>query len=414
MSLILSGRNFKLNGGSTPPIVTDSIVYPPEVQFTNIVPVAMSMPGYLVKTEDTSYPVINGIRHYLMLVTDETAWGKAAGSSIRAHYSKTGLFNCDRTRCIIDGKLLDCSNMIFNVIGNVDNDGTNMQWDGNDPDLYWNVNGGKIICMRASTNTTVSEVNLTALGWSSVTKGASEGCMDNNNRYMPLQGTLSGIGTCGYYDLQTSTLVTRPNTFFGGTPDWITISQSGLYVIQRSSGGTMQNKQYDLNFNFLNNLGYGSHEDTGYNFFGQECLVQHIYIGWKSFDNFVFNSGYVPNDPNSCEVDQFRTSWNTQWNNGEAMGSHTTARNIQRPGWYYSASANGYRELYAIKADNGRHETMRANRFGFAREAPGTVQDYTNHEPKVCCSMDGKIMSCPSNWGSPTQGHTYMFWCEQT
>lgn len=386
-----------------PPLVE---LYPPDVNFTNVVPLARAMPPYRIPVEEKSYGVLpdNKMLEYIR-VTDEVAFKKA---NPRHHYSKTQPWNCDETRALVSGHLLDATNN-YQIIRTVSNLGTNFEWSKTDNDKVYSCNNTAFFILRPSTNATLFTRNFQLEGWTRMSKGNSEGNMDNLDRYVPMIGTNATGEHCGYYDVTTDTLHMKPMTFYlpgGGRVDACTVTPSGsglaVTVVDELDTG-YQCGLYSLpglNFikDFLPQGKTASHKDFGFHQDGEEVMVHWNPLAYRRISNPLLTNVKL-------------TNWNAQFNKGVPMAGHTNARNYLRPGWFYVSNTNhaGNRELFGVKLDNGVDASTIVERFGFAPIAsplPVGMNPY-DVETKGVASPSGKMMMWNTCW--PGQETIYAY-----
>lgn len=278
-------------------------------------------------------------------------------------YAKTQVWNADQTLFRLRSwKILDATTFqeLQSLSGNI----YPSYWSNTNPDLIWNFNeNGDVKKHFISTNTTTTVANIA--GYEFVQLGPGEGNIDKNDHYVALVGKkINGDLDVIIFDLQTLQIA-HTKTFTGawgngglGFPeyiDWISVSQSGDYVvIMWNHNTTSSNNPYMENgnahygvevFNTLDMqyqnriITYGNHGDLGYAQDGDEVLVQ--------FYGLSNGTIYMHKLDGSGS-----TALNTHADFGVA--GHISCRNINRPGWAYVTHSLPAQsgQIVAVKLDD--------------------------------------------------------------
>ena len=331
--------------------------YPNDVQYQSIAPPATpAMPGYGQSVIDNSVPTpikITRITEY-----------QAQWDWYPIHeYAKTQVWNADQTKY----KMMSWK--IYNATTYAEEQELSgmypSYWSNTNPDLIWSFReNGDIKKHIVSTNTTQTVANIP--GYEIIKLGPGEGNIDKNDHYVALVGKkANGDLDVIVFDLQTLSIVhteTFTNAWVTGGDnfpdyiDWVSISQSGDYVVILWSNPTGTTNWY-LDQNNVNHYGVevydratmqyqsriadaGNHGDLGYAVDGDEVFVQY-----KAGQSGIF-------------MQKLNGTGETQVNNTPEItaSGHISCRNINRPGWAYitqATSANSSsKQIVAVKLDN--------------------------------------------------------------
>jgi len=163
--------------------------------------------------------------------------------------------------------------------------------------------------------------------------------------------------------------------------DWVSVSQSGKYVLINTPKAMYR---YDINFENRVKLqlewkgkkySQGGHGDVCFDVNNQELFVQNIGgLGVYSFNLDKPNEDGIPllNSPYG--------------------GGHVSCRNTKRPGWaYVTREEEGYRDVFALKLDGTSKESVQI--FTQTHKKEGY------HETYGAPSPDGKLVIFNSHWG---------------
>ena len=233
-----------------------------------------------------------------------------------------------------------------------------------------------------------------------VKMGPYEGNIDNNDRYVVL--TLKKPNDSQVYimlydilhDKRKWTKKLSDKIWKSDNPtfDWISISQSGKYILVNyayKEGGVYLYDgltRYDINFHNGVELKYatnkpsqGAHGDVGYDINGHEVFVAFV-AGW----------GVVSYDlDNPHQIAKSLT-------NSPYGGGHVSCRNTDRPGWcYVTTKSEGNKRVFALKID-GTRETVQ--NFSQTHNRGSYPENYGAPSP------DGTKVIFNSHWDSGSIG----------
>ncbi len=323
-----------------------------------------ALPAYGESVIDNSLPSaieitrVTQIFNYVDANGDPQVWYPNHG------YSKDQVWNADQTLYKISAwKVFNATN--FEETQSL----SNMYpayWSNTNPDLIWSFReDGAIKKHFISTNTTETVANIA--GYESIKLGPGEGNIDKNDHFVALVGKkANGDLDIIIFDLQTLQ-VTHTKTLVGAWDDgganfpkyidWVSISQSGDYVVIMWNHNTSSvNNPFTENGNshygvevyntadvqYQNRIvSYGNHGDLGYAVDGSEVLVQFYgnYGGGKLYMHKL--DGSASNIVLSTHTDF-------------GVAGHVSCRNINRPGWAYVthslAAQSG--QIVAVKLDD--------------------------------------------------------------
>ena len=164
--------------------------------------------------------------------------------------------------------------------------------------------------------------------------------------------------------------------------DWVSVSQSGKYVLINTPEAMYR---YDINFENRVKLklewegkkhSLGGHGDLCFDINHQEIFVQNVRgLGVYSFKL---------EKPHEDGIRLLNSPYG---------GGHVSCRNIKRPGWaYVTREKEGYRKVFALKLDGTSKETVQV----FTQ----THKKENYHETYGAPSPDGKLVIFNSHWGT--------------
>ncbi len=340
--------------------------FPVDGQYQSIAPpTTPAMPNYgqTVIDNSVSSPIeitrITEVYNYIDGDGDPQVWYPTHG------YSKTQIWNADQTLYKISSwKVYDATTYqeeqsLSSLYPSY--------WSNTDADIIWSFRDDGIIKKyTVSTNTTQTVANIA--GYEYIKLGPGEGNIDKNDHYVALVGKkTNGDLDVIIFDLQTSQIVhtkTFPNAWDDGADyapkyiDWVSISQSGDYVVIMWNHSTATDNGVDqyiengnlhygvevyntLDMQFQNRIiRFGNHGDLGYAVDGSEVLVQ-------------FYGEYGGGTLYMHKLDGFGSTVLTT-NADFGVNGHISCRNLNRPGWAYIthslASETG--QVIAVKLDD--------------------------------------------------------------
>jgi hypothetical protein len=384
--------------------------YPPDTTATTLaaVPTAPALPGYLTPIAEP-----NGFGTQITRIADQTAFGTAS-TVVRHHYSKTQPWNSDGTRIMLSAALhpmLDGSYAIVRSSNTFTPSYT--RWSCTDPNVLYKPDAGnewRKITINPSNTTQTTTTLRTFTGYKNLVMGPNEANLSIDDRYVALSGQKTSGSPNGdadmwviVYDIPND-VIRSVTPFYNkyGMTDWVSMSQSGAYVVIRwsaSGSGTNQGVEaYTLPSTTGDPLVFGrqltpdgSHADLGYDAAGNEVYVCADFV----------NSG--------VSVSSYRLDTGarvTQLSDGGVkapfQAAHISCRNYKRPGWAYvgTQQANTLpppnpletdKELFAVKLDG----SGTVERFGW------TYNNYYNYnsEAHLVPNPDGTKVMFASNWG---------------
>ena len=335
--------------------------FPDDIQYQSIAPNGLAMPdlGDSVIDNSVSNDIeITRITEVFNYVDDD---GNPQVWYPTHEYSKTQVWNADQTLYKISSwKVFDATTY------QETRDLSSLYpsyWSNTDADAIWSFRqNGDVKKYIISTDVTQTVASIA--GYEFIQLGPGEGNIDKNDHYVALVGKkANGAGDLDVliFDLQTLQVV-HTETFAGawgnagvGFPeyiDWVSISQSGNYVvIMWNHNTTSENNPYNghygvevyntLDMQYQNRImSYGNHGDLGYAVDGGEVLVQ--FYGWYGGGTLYMH-----------KLDGSGSTVLTT-NADFGVAGHVSCRNINRPGWAYIthslAAESG--QMVAVKLDD--------------------------------------------------------------
>ena len=345
--------------------------FPAEEVYSGTTGIDAPMPDYLTPVIE---PTI-GLK--ATRVTDTDVFGIA---NVRHSYAKTQPWNADGSLIklagwpspILDGETYELINWLTPT-------GGHHVWSNTDPNTLYGESGNVVYKVDARTGA------FTALRefpeYDSLEFGPWEANISNDDRYMALAGQSGNDMVLIVYDLQNDDIVaTRRFAGKWGQFDWVSMSQSGEYVVVNwvyPVGGLFLGavESYDRNLNLLAELSpQGEHGDIGYDVDGNEVYVQ----------------------VNPITAYRLDTGEPTVVLSGSPYWGHISCRNLNRPGWCY-ASVTASKEVFAIKLDGSETVQM----FSYTQMESSSLSSLAVPSP------DGTKVLFRSDWGG--QGtHVYI------
>jgi len=388
--------------------ITINAQYPIDGAYQSIpVPTTPALPNHGQSVIDNSVPSpieitrITEIYNYVDGNGDPQVWYPTH------EYAKTQVWNADQSKYkIASWKVYDATNLQeLQSLSSM----YPSYWSNTDPDLMWSFReNGDIKKYTVSTNTTqtVATISKPSGGAYDFLKlGPGEGNIDKNDHYVAFAAKDGLDMDVVIFDLQTLQVIFTKKFVgawqngggsFPNYVDWVSVSQSGNYVvIMWNHNTTSQANPYLENGNshygvevynttdmmYQNRImSYGNHGDLGYAVDGDEVLVQ--FYGWYGNGTLYMH-----------KLDG-SGSTNLTTNTDFGVAGHASCRNINRPGWAYVthslAAQSG--QIVAVKLDNS-----------------GTVEHYGHHfssgtsydqAAMAVASPNGDIICFKSDFGT--------------
>jgi len=342
--------------------------FPVDGQYQSIAPPATpAMPNFGESVIDNSVPNPIKITRLTEVVNYEDNAGNPKVWYPTHDYAKTQFWNADETLFRISSwKVFDATT--YQEVQKLSGEIYPSYWSNSNPDLIWSFNeNGDVKKYDITTNYPENVETVANIpGYEFVKLGPGEGNIDNKDHYVALVGKkANGDLDVIIFDLQESKVIfTKPfegawadgDAAFPKYIDWVSISQSGKYVvIMWNHNTTSENNPYiengnshygvevynTLDMQYQNRIiRYGNHGDLGYAVDGDEVLVQFYGLYGKGtiYMHKLNGSG--------------STLLNTHTDFGYA--GHISCRNLNRPGWAYVthslSSQTG--QLVAVKLDD--------------------------------------------------------------
>ena len=353
-------------------INAQQLKFPPDEKHRKIEVSDLAKPGYLKPVKDPDFGTT------IVRITDSTVFGK---KGVRHHYSKDQPWNCDQSLILMEKWILDGNT--YKILRKMEIP-EEPRWSFKDPEKLFGVKENSFV----SFNVKSGKLNIlyTFAGFDKILIGPWEGNVSADDRYVALQGSVSGEWHVIVFDIQAKKILASEKAIDLGpykTFDWVTISPSGKYVVinfrqSRSSNGGIIS--YDRKLNKIADIfATGEHGDLGYDAEGNEVFVQVCPFQYGRLDNGAVKSFHTK----SC--------------------GHMSLRNYKRPGWCYTSVNESY--IMAIKLDDS-----------------GLVERFTNHrssgspynaEPHAVPSPDGKRIMFASDWKKSGENNSYVVYLEE-
>ena len=241
----------------------------------------------------------------------------------------------------------------------------------------------KTITLNADNTlfTTNILMDMSSKGYESITTGANEGNLDYNDTHIlfaakkPNDPTVYAL----LYKIGDSTLLWEKPMLRGEWSngfDWMSVDAKAQHILVSSN-----NKIYLYDMNLANERlleNFAQHGDAGIDINGNS-----VYVQLKSGGGGVWMYHL---DKIVAPIKMLRS------NHG---GGHISCRNYKRPGWcYVNTAENRYKEVFALKLDNGSGVVDRMAQTQMSAQNAGCTQ--------VNVSPDGKKILFASDWNEGT------------
>jgi hypothetical protein len=309
-------------------------------------------------------------------------------------------------------KNINDANELYRINGSL----SEMRWSNINPNTYYGVRTGSRF-VRATINgnkiDTEVLVDFSEKNYEQFLIGRYEGNIDFNDKYVALVAKKRGENypTAIVYNIQTKQVEAikdlknipwnrvlkdengNPKLDKEGKPviaqvfDWLSISPKGKYILVSSTAPISEIRQYDLKLNFIRQLvKTAQHGDMGIDVNNDEVYVQFKLFG----------------DRQGIWSYRLKDGTGTRLLLRKYGGGHVSCRNYKRQGWcYLSTEEKGYKEVFALKLDNGSGTVKR-----FA-------QTHQRRFSAVGVSPDGTRVLFNSNFGDADKSKdTYMSYFE--
>jgi len=272
---------------------------------------------------------------------------------------------------------------LYNINGAL----SEMKWSNINPNVFYGVYGSQFwkgTINRVSNTISydlVHDFSSPDYTFDQFTLGKYEGNIDFNDKYVAFAARKTGTQalTAIVYDMQNDSIkamqdfpaISWPDA--GQVFDWLSVSPLGNHILMSTNDKI---EQYDMNLNHIRQLATsGGHGDLGIDQGGGEVYVQYEF--GANFGIWIYRLS-----------DGFRI----QLLPDKYNGGHISCRNYKRRGWCYaSTTAEGHREIVAIKLDYTGPVNHIVNRF---------AQTHTSgHNSLGNVSPDGRQVMFYSDWG---------------
>ena len=318
--------------------------------------------------------------------------GQTWESVARHHYSKDQAWNADQTLLMLDrgtsGILfLDGETYEPLFIGNSPG---RRRWHPTEPDLQIYVRTNKIGIWNVTTDE--KNVLIELKGYSDFTIGEGEGNLSDDGRMIAVAGlNPDGKRITFAYDLEARKKY--PDIPTSNGYDFVTISPLGNYIVVHgddlgSVDGNDQTQVYNLNGSKVGTLWSEYHRPGHYDLTMDE-----------NGDQVAVGVSKASPDKGRVISRRLRDGKVTVLTPG-GWASHTSARNLRRPGWVYvtfkrpnSPWLPYYDEIVAVKLDG----SMEVQRLVHTHAAPNGYLTEAHGSP----SLDGTKVIFASNWDNP-------------
>lgn len=386
-----------------------NLSFPPDI--TDYQPTTMqklARPAYLspIKDPDTG--------NMLVRITDESTMTARVDDGLKYlkhQYAKAEPWNADGSLLFLStkypGVLLD--GRTFKVVKQMPGFVSGEQvWSHTNPKLMFGVERSGAFKQLDVLTGTVTDI-ASFPQYSEVTLGFYEGNLSNDDRVVVLTGQRGADLEIFSYDIQQKKILgtlVLPGTKGNVDSDFCSVSASGKFVIvfftTTKFGYPSSSLQlYDINMKWQRQIAAsGNHVDFQYDIAGDEVVVVRDNDNGKGSNDRGIFSVRLSDGRRRREMKDGVVNWAT----------HTSCRNIRRPGWCYVSEfathkvtdynwSSNYNEVFALKLD-GSGTVER-----FAKEHHSTdlnfnydsQQGYTRSAMAVP-NLDGSLVLFASDW----------------
>ena len=394
------------------PLNAQAASYPPDTQMSMVATIpAGPRPDYLVPVPETTNPSFGTM---ITRITDQAAFG-LADMAITHHYSKTQPWNADGTRLMLGRRrypLLDGNDYRMVPSNNIFSP-ANSQWSHKDPNKVFSADEDDfyIVTLNPADDSQSFTVLRSFPGYSDLSIGMQEGTVSIDDRVVALTGRKT-TGPHGLddlyvivYDIWNDAILSETRfdnkfTTAADRIDWVSVSQSGNYVLfSWSPDGTARDQGVEV-YQVVNGVltfrrqlaPVAGHGDCGFDSSGNEVYVQ------ADFD---------PANP-GVSLSSFRLDNGTRvtqllegGNNSPWHAAHVSCRSYKRPGWCYISTqsqqanlATNSKEVLAVKLDG----SFTVERFGWTHNHSVSYESEAHPVP----NPDGTKILFKSNWDGTT------------
>jgi hypothetical protein len=339
--------------------------FPNDIQYQSIAPPATpAFPNYGESVIDNSVSNPIKITRVTELVNYVDGNGDPQIWYPTHEYAKTQVWNADQTKYkIASWKVYDATtHQEIHELSSM----YPSYWSNTDPDIMWSFrDDGNVKKHTVSTNNT--QIVATIPGYEVVKLGPGEGNIDKNDHYVALVGKkANGDLDVIIFNLQTLQ-IDHTKTFVGAWGnggysfpdfiDWVSVSQSGDYVVINWNNALNEINNYYLDQAGVNHYGievynradmafqnriihYGNHGDLGYAIDGDEVYVQ--FYGEHGGGKIYMH-----------KLDGSASSIVLNTHPDFGVSGHISCRNINRPGWAYvtMSELDESGQIVAVKLD---------------------------------------------------------------
>lgn len=316
---------------------------------------------------------------------------------IRHYYSKANPFNVDNTRAILwasNGGYLLYDTKTWKPIDylHIGTSDAEISWHPTNPNVYYHVDMVKDADVRAMCRYDLkanSKKQLHDFSEYRTARSRLEGNMDAKGRYYAMIGTRSEQDVDIFvYDVDNDKIVARQKVHPRIAGDWVSMSQSGKYVVAM---GNDRSRVYDVNLKPVVELPKGSfgHGDLCMTADGRDLLV------YDGADHELDNNRNI----NVADLQTGKVTIGTRI--GWKSTPHVSCRNLDLPGWALISTQgpdgkypNHDFEIFWLKLD-GSGEVRRVAHHHSSREDGGYFA-----EQHAVTNRNGTMILFASNWGA--------------
>ncbi len=342
-------------------------IFPPISRWRTTIPDPLPRPEYLETVHDPKYGVD------ITRISDPDVFGvsKADFYKMWNHYPKDQAWNADMSLISLNNGFFLLDGEDYTIYKKFGFRLSESRWSNVDPEIKYFCSGSMLKKLNIETEKVTTLHNFPGYN---VTIGPWEGNISADDKYVVITHESGGSARKAVlYDIELDTVLSTMD-IPGYGANWVSITPSGNYIVLQNNN-TDKTEVYDLDFNFLRNVGFGTqHGDFGVDVDGNEVWVQVIPIGMARLNDGKFTRLLQA-----------------------GSGGHISGRGFQNPGWalyvagiYGNKGSTSATEMVQVKLDDSgiiRH-------FGHSRSS----FVIRNSSSMATVRQDGKRIIFNSDW----------------
>jgi len=295
------------------------------------------------------------------------------------HYSKTQPWNADASLIFMgNGRHVIVDATSFVVLNKPNSPTGERRWSTQEPDKMFHLGGTQFMTYSPSQDMDSLLYDFANEGCEVIRLGPWEGNLSIDDKKVAFACKVGADLKVIVYDIENASIQARrtfPGMWGDANLDWLSVSQSGKYVVMNWRNMGMRSYDAETMNDQKMLAGAGEHGDLCVDENGKDVYVQVICGGHPDRGEAGIMSYDVETGTKT-----------TLLPNAYTCTGHISCRNYRRPGWAY-VSSNYHHEAFAVKLDGSRKVQ------GFAH-----MHQKGGFEPFAVPSPDGCKMMFASDW----------------